>query len=85
LGFLNEIKKNTQLSCHFSGAHVQGFRLGHLPPEHQIIIGGAHESIRLTHQVFDRLLYIKEAFEAVKWIMNQKSGLYSVKDWIDSE
>ena len=38
------------------------------------------EIISLNHEAFDRTLYSEGALMAAKWLINKKSGLYSMRD-----
>ena len=38
------------------------------------------ETISLNHEASDRTLYSDGALTAAKWLMQKKSGLYSMRD-----
>ena len=46
----------------------------------EIIGEHGKEIITLNHEAFDRALYSEGALSAAKWLMNKKSGLYSMRD-----
>ena len=48
--------------------------------EHEVTFSSGKEIITLNHEAFDRALYSEGAFTAAKWLMNKKSGLYSMRD-----
>ena len=48
--------------------------------EHAVLFSNGKEIIKLNHEAFDRALYSDGALSAAKWLMNKKSGLYSMRD-----
>jgi 4-hydroxy-tetrahydrodipicolinate reductase len=48
--------------------------------EHEVLFSSGKEIIRLNHEAFDRALYSEGALSAAKWLINKKSGLYSMRD-----
>ena len=48
--------------------------------EHEVLFSNSKEIIKLNHEAFDRTLYSEGALTAAKWLINKKSGLYSMRD-----
>ena len=55
-------------------------RKGEIIGEHEVNFSSGKEIISLNHEAFDRALYSEGALSAAKWLMNKKSGLYSMRD-----
>ena len=55
-------------------------RKGEVVGEHEVKFSSGKEIITLNHEAFDRALYSEGALTAAKWLMNKKSGLYSMRD-----
>jgi len=55
-------------------------RKGEIIGEHEVNFSSGKEIITLNHEAFDRALYSEGALSAAKWLMNKKSGLYSMRD-----
>ena len=53
-------------------------RKGEIIGEHEVNFSSGKEIITLNHEAFDRALYSEGALSAAKWLMNKKSGLYSM-------
>jgi 4-hydroxy-tetrahydrodipicolinate reductase len=51
--------------------------------EHQVMFSSGKEIITLNHEAFDRTLYSDGALAAAKWLMNKRSGLYSMRDLLN--
>ncbi len=62
------------------GCLSHSVRAGTIPGEHTIIFAGADEIIELTHTALSRAVYAKGALSAVQFLINQKPGLYGMKD-----
>ena len=73
--FLN--KKNFPYS---KKINFNSIRKGQIIGEHEVKFSSGKEIITLNHEAFDRALYSEGALTAAKWIINKKSGLYSMKD-----
>ena len=48
--------------------------------EHEVLFSSGKEIIKLNHEAFDRALYSEGALSAASWLMNKKTGLYSMRD-----
>ena len=55
-------------------------RKGEIIGEHEVKFSSGKEIITLNHEAFDRALYSEGALSAAKWLMNKKTGLYSMRD-----
>ncbi|GAB3672355.1 4-hydroxy-tetrahydrodipicolinate reductase [Halopiger thermotolerans] len=64
------------------GVHV--LRAGDITGEHEIVIAGNHEEVRLTHRAEDRGVFAAGAVDAAQWIAGQKAGWYDFADVIDA-
>ncbi|ARS90605.1 4-hydroxy-tetrahydrodipicolinate reductase [Natrarchaeobaculum aegyptiacum] len=64
------------------GIHV--LRAGDVTGEHEILIAGNHEEVRLTHRAEDRGVFAAGAVDAAVWIAGAKAGWYDFADVIDA-
>ena len=55
-------------------------RKGEIIGEHEVLFSNKKEIIKLKHEAFDRTLYSEGAITAAIWLMNKKSGFYSMRD-----
>ena len=55
-------------------------RKGEIVGEHEVLFSSGKEVIKLNHEAFDRTLYSEGALSAANWLINKKSGLYSMRD-----
>ena len=60
--------------------NFNSIRKGEIIGEHEVTFSSGKEVIKLNHEAFDRALYSEGALTAAKWLMNNKSGLYSMRD-----
>jgi 4-hydroxy-tetrahydrodipicolinate reductase len=60
-------------------------RKGEIIGEHEVTFSSGKEIIKLNHEAFDRTLYSDGALTAAKWLVNKKSGLYSMRDLLNFE
>jgi len=60
--------------------NFNSIRKGETVGEHEVTFSSGKEVITLNHEAFDRALYSEGAFTAARWLMNKKSGLYSMRD-----
>ena len=60
--------------------NFNSIRKGEIIGEHEVLFSSGKEIIRLNHEAFDRALYSEGALTAAKWLMNKKSGFYSMRD-----
>ncbi|WP_323173129.1 4-hydroxy-tetrahydrodipicolinate reductase [Natrialba sp. PRR66] len=62
---------------------VHALRAGDITGEHEILLAGNHEEVRLTHRAEDRGVFAAGAVDAAAWIAGQKAGSYNFADVID--
>jgi len=60
--------------------NFNSLRIGEKIGEHEVKFSNGKEIITLSHEAFDRTLYSEGALTAVKWLINKKPGLYSMRD-----
>ena len=60
--------------------NFNSLRKGEIIGQHEVRFSSGKEIITLNHEAFDRALYSDGALMAAKWLMNKKSGLYSMRD-----
>ena len=60
--------------------NFNSIRKGKIIGEHEVLFSSGKEIIKLSHEAFDRALYSEGALSAANWVMNKKSGLYSMRD-----
>ncbi|QLK25044.1 4-hydroxy-tetrahydrodipicolinate reductase [Natrinema zhouii] len=61
---------------------VHALRAGDVTGEHEIVLAGNHEEVRLTHRAEDRGVFAAGAVDAAVWIAGQKAGWYDFADVI---
>ncbi|ELY74794.1 4-hydroxy-tetrahydrodipicolinate reductase [Natrinema pallidum] len=61
---------------------VHALRAGDITGEHEIVLAGNHEEVRLTHRAEDRGVFAAGAVDAAVWIAGQKAGWYDFADVI---
>ena len=60
--------------------NFNSIRRGEIIGEHEVRFSSGKEIIKLNHESFDRALYSEGALTAAEWLVNQKPGLYSMRD-----
>ena len=60
--------------------NFNSIRKGEIIGEHEVMFSSGKEKISLNHKASDRTLYSDGALTAAKWLMQKKSGLYSMRD-----
>ena len=63
--------------------NFNSIRRGEVIGEHEVTFSSGKEIIKLNHEAFDRALYSDGALTAAKWLINQKPGLYSMRDLLN--
>ena len=61
---------------------VHALRAGNVTGEHEVVLAGNHEEVRLTHRAEDRGVFAAGAVDAAAWIAGQKAGHYDFADVI---
>jgi 4-hydroxy-tetrahydrodipicolinate reductase len=59
---------------------IFALRGGDVVGEHTVIFAGQGERLEVTHRAYSRENFAKGALTAAKWVMNQREGIYSMKD-----
>lgn len=62
---------------------ISSVRGGTIVGEHEIIFAGTDEVIKISHSAYSKKLFANGAINAAKFIVNAKSGLYSMKDILE--
>ncbi len=60
--------------------NFSSIRKGEIVGNHKVLFSSGKETITLDHEAFDRALYSEGALTAVKWLMDKKPGLYSMRN-----
>ena len=63
--------------------NFNSIRRGEIIGEHEVKFSSGKEIITLNHEAFDRALYSEGALSAAKWLINKKTGLYSMRDLLN--
>ncbi|WP_440911473.1 4-hydroxy-tetrahydrodipicolinate reductase [Candidatus Pelagibacter sp.] len=71
---------NKKLFPYGNKINFNSIRKGEVIGEHEVLFSSGKEIIKLNHEAFDRALYSEGALAAAKWLMNKKTGLYSMRD-----
>ena len=58
-------------------------RGGNIVGEHTVMFAGDSETIKLSHSAMNRKIFVRGAYHAARWSINQKPGLYSMDDVLD--
>lgn len=64
---------------------VESIRGGDVIGEHTILFLADGERLELTHRATSRTIFARGALEAAQWLITQKPGLYSMKDFLGRE
>lgn len=59
---------------------LAALRGGDVVGEHTVFLLGEGERIELTHRATNRMIFVYGALRAVKWVVGQEVGLYSMQD-----
>ncbi|EKE22141.1 MAG: Dihydrodipicolinate reductase [uncultured bacterium] len=59
---------------------IQSLRLAGVVGEHTVYLGGSNERLELTHKAGSRAVFAEGAVAAAKWVVNQRPGLYTMRD-----
>ena len=60
-------------------------RCGKVVGEHTVTFYGEKDKLMFSHEACDRSIFADGAVKVVDWILKQKNGLYSMKDFINDE
>ncbi|MBR0150183.1 MAG: 4-hydroxy-tetrahydrodipicolinate reductase [Synergistaceae bacterium] len=61
---------------------IHSLRYGSEVGTHEIIFSNGLETITIRHDAKNRALFARGALSAAEWLINQKPGLYGMKDYI---
>lgn len=61
---------------------IHSLRLGNIVGEHEVIVATDSQVITLKHEAQSRTLFAEGAIDAVRFIVTQQPGLYSMKDLV---
>ncbi len=59
---------------------VHALRSGGVVGEHEIVLGGPRETVRLRHEAIDRDVFAGGALEAARWLHGRPPGRYAMRD-----
>jgi 4-hydroxy-tetrahydrodipicolinate reductase len=59
---------------------IQSLRGGSIVGEHTVVFAGDDDVIEITHIAQTKMMFIKGAYKASKFIVNQKPGMYQMDD-----
>jgi len=59
---------------------IEFIREGELAGDHDVIFDSEYDTIKLCHSAKTRDIFAKGALSAAKWIVDKKSGLFSMQD-----
>jgi 4-hydroxy-tetrahydrodipicolinate reductase len=65
------------------GVHAR--RAGGIPGEHDVLLGGAHEYLSLSHTALDRGVFADGALDAAGWLSGRDPGWYDFAEVINDE
>lgn len=65
--------------------HINSIRVGGVVGKHEIIFGLPSQTIRLVHESIDRAAFARGAIMASNWLVNQKSGLYTMENVLEDK
>jgi 4-hydroxy-tetrahydrodipicolinate reductase len=63
------------------GVHAR--RAGTITGEHEVLLAGNHEEVRLTHRAEDRGVFAEGALDAAVWLAGREPGRYDFTDVVD--
>lgn len=64
--------------------HITAVRGGSIPGTHSVIMDSEADTIEITHTARSRGGFVLGAVMAAEWLIEQKTGFYSVEDFIES-
>ncbi|WP_135820321.1 4-hydroxy-tetrahydrodipicolinate reductase [Halostella litorea] len=62
---------------------VHALRAGDVTGEHEVLVAGNHEEVRLTHRAESRGVFAAGAVDAAAWLSQQESGWYDFGDVLE--
>lgn len=64
---------------------IHSVRLPEGVGEHRLLLGGEAESLELIHRAHDRAAFARGSLDAMRWLVRQAPGQYTVDDWLEDE
>jgi 4-hydroxy-tetrahydrodipicolinate reductase len=64
---------------------VHSVRAGDVPGEHELVLAGNDEELRLTHRATDRGVFAAGALDAAEWLSGRDPGRYAFADVVGGE
>jgi 4-hydroxy-tetrahydrodipicolinate reductase len=64
---------------------VHSVRAGDVPGEHELVLAGNDEELRLTHRATDRGVFAAGALDAAEWLSGRDPGRYAFADVVRCE
>ncbi|WP_435179744.1 4-hydroxy-tetrahydrodipicolinate reductase [Halorussus sp. AFM4] len=65
------------------GVHAR--RAGAITGEHEVLLAGNHEEVRLTHRAEDRGVFAEGALDAAVWLAGREPGWYEFADVVEGD
>ncbi|WP_158057744.1 4-hydroxy-tetrahydrodipicolinate reductase [Halorussus halophilus] len=65
------------------GVHAR--RAGNVTGEHEVLLAGKHEEVRLTHRAENRGVFAEGALDAAVWLAGRQPGWYDFADVLGGE
>ncbi|NHN58007.1 MULTISPECIES: 4-hydroxy-tetrahydrodipicolinate reductase [Halorussus] len=65
------------------GVHAR--RAGAITGEHEVLLAGNHEEVRLTHRAEDRGVFAEGALDAAVWLAGREPGWYDFADVVEGD
>jgi 4-hydroxy-tetrahydrodipicolinate reductase len=64
---------------------VHSLRGGDVPGEHELVVAGNHEELRLQHRATDRGVFAAGALDAAAWLSGRGPGWYAFADIVGTD
>ena len=64
---------------------VHSLRAGDVPGEHELVLAGNHEELRLQHRATDRGVFAAGALDAAAWLSGRDPGRYAFADVVGTD
>jgi len=86
---LNNIARKKEIAHATNGKidkaqlQISALRVGSTIGEHSVICDGPDDSIKITHNAKNRKIYARGAIACAKWLMEQRTGFFTMDDYID--
>lgn len=75
--------RNTLMLATEKPITLHSIRAGKNTAEHTVTFNGDNESLTLSHNVSSSAVFADGALRLAQWLLNQKSGLYTPKDFLN--